>query len=251
MSLKTSSYLLVSHGSRDPRPQTATTQLAELVSQQLKIGGDSHPLVKTAVLDCSPTPLHQQIQAFAQEVCASRELQEIAPAHLYLVPLFLIPGVHVMEDIPAEVAIAQQLLGDSITLEICPYLGTDTSLYKLLATAAPSAIKTGRVLMSHGSRRAGGNAPIDAIATHLEAVSAYWSVAPNLADQVTHLVEQGCEAIDILPYFLFEGGITDAIAQTVAQLSQQFPTTPLRMAETLGANSGLATHIVNLISKDF
>lgn len=250
MSLKTSSYLLVSHGSRDPRPQTATAQLAELVSQQLKIGGDSHPLVKTAVLDCSPTPLHQQIQAFAQEVCASTELQEIAPAHLYLVPLFLIPGVHVMEDIPAEVAIARQLLGDSITLEICPYLGTDTSLYELLAPAASSA-KTGRVVMSHGSRRAGGNAPIEAIATHLEAVPAYWSVAPNLADQVTHLVGQGCEAIDILPYFLFEGGITDAIAQTVSQLSQQFPSTRLRMAETLGASSGLATHIVNLISKDF
>ena len=144
MLLKTS-YLLVSHGSRDPRPQTATAQLAELVSQELKVREDSHPLVKTAVLDCSPTPLHQQIQAFAQEVCASRELsselQEIAPAHLYLVPLFLVPGVHVMEDIPAEVAIAQQLLGDSITLEICPYLGTDTSLYKLLTPATRSSAK--------------------------------------------------------------------------------------------------------------
>ena len=104
--------------------------------------------------------------------------------------------------------------------------------------------------MSHGSRRTGGNAPVEAIATHLEAVPAYWSVAPDLATQVTHLVEQGCEAIDILPYFLFEGAITDAIAQTVAQLSQQFPSTRLRMAGTLGANSGLATHIVNLISKD-
>jgi sirohydrochlorin cobaltochelatase len=251
MALKTSSaYLLVSHGSRDPRPQTATAQLAELVGQRLKTMGASQPLVKTAVLDCCPMPLHQQVQAFAQEVCDSRELQETAPAYLYLVPLFLVPGVHVMEDIPAEVAIAQQFLGDSITLEICPYLGTDTSLYELLTPAIPSSVKTGRVLMSHGSRRAGGNAPIEAIATHLEAVPAYWSVAPDLAEQVIHLVEQGYEAIDILPYFLFKGGITDAIAQTVAQLSQQFPTTRLRMAETLGANSGLATHIVNLISKD-
>jgi sirohydrochlorin cobaltochelatase len=259
MPLKNSSaYLLVSHGSRDPRPQIATAQLAESVTQQLRRVGESQPLVKTAVLDCSPTPLHQQIYAFAQDACssrypqgaASRDPQAIAPTltHIYLVPLFLLPGVHVMEDIPAEVAIAQKLLGDLITLEICPYLGTDTSLYELLPTAAQSSAKLGRVLISHGSRRAGGNAPVEAIATHLKAVPAYWSVAPSLETQVTDLIEQGCEEIDILPYFLFEGGITDAIAQTVAQLSQKFSNTRFRMTETLDANSGLATHIVNLIS---
>jgi sirohydrochlorin cobaltochelatase len=251
MSLKNSSaYLLVSHGSRDPRPQIATAQLAEWVTQQLRTAGESQPLVKTAVLDCSPTPLHQQIQAFAQDVRASRDPQEIAPTltHIYLVPLFLLPGVHVMEDIPAEVAIAQKLLGDLITLEICPYLGTDTSLYDLLPTAVLSSAKTGRVLISHGSRRAGGNAPVEAIATHLKALPAYWSVAPNLETQVTDLVEQGCEEIDILPYFLFEGGITDAIAQTVVQLSQKFSNIRFKMTETLDANSDLATHIVNLIS---
>jgi sirohydrochlorin ferrochelatase len=249
MPLKTSSaYLLVSHGSRDPRPQMATAQLAELVTQQLKAKGALHPLVKTAVLECAPTPLHQQIQTFAQDARASRDSQAISsPTHLYLLPLFLLPGVHVMEDIPAEVAIAQQLLGDSIALEVCPYLGTDTSLYQLLTAAAPSSVKTGRVLMSHGSRRSGGNAPVEAIATHLKAVPAYWSVAPSLETQVTNLVAQGCEEIDILPYFLFEGGITDAIAQTVAQLSQKFSPTRLKMAETLGANSSLAKHIVNLI----
>ena len=250
MPLKTSSvYLLVSHGSRDPRPQIAAAQLAELVTQQLRAITDSQPLVKTAVLECDPTPLHQQIQAFAQDARVSGEGLGIATlAHIYLFPLFLLPGVHVMEDIPAEVAIAQQLLGDLITLEVCPYLGTDTSLYELLAAAAPSSAKTGRVLMSHGSRRAGGNAPVEAIATHLKAVPAYWSVAPSLETQVTDLIEQGYEEIDILPYFLFEGGITDAIAQTVAQLDQKFPAARLKMTETLGANSGLATHIVNLIS---
>lgn len=250
MSLKTSSaYLLVSHGSRDPRPQIATAQLAELVTQQLTVG-DSQPLVKTVVLDCAPTPLHQQIQAFAQGVRASRDPQEIASTHthIYLLPLFLLPGVHVMEDIPAEVAIAQQLLGDLFTLEVRPYLGTDTRLYELLNTTALSSAKTGRVLMSHGSRRAGGNAPMEAIATDLKALPAYWSVAPSLETQVTHLVEQGCEEIDILPYFLFEGGITDAIAQAVVQLNQKFPTTRLKMTETLGANSDLATHVVNLVS---
>ncbi|NJR38598.1 MAG: sirohydrochlorin chelatase [Leptolyngbyaceae cyanobacterium CSU_1_4] len=253
MPFKTSSaYLLVSHGSRDPRPDRAIAQLAEQVTQQLKATGNPQPFVKTAVLECAPTALHQQIQAVAQAALCSTDLQAIAPiSSIYLLPLFLLPGVHVMEDIPAEVAIAQQLLGDSILLKICPYLGTDPSLYQLWAPAAPASVKTGRVLMSHGSRRAGGNAPVEAIAAHLNAAPAYWSVAPSLETQVTGLVDQGCEAIDILPYFLFEGGITDAIAQTVAQLTQKFPATRLKMTETLGANPRLATPIVHLIFSSF
>jgi sirohydrochlorin cobaltochelatase len=243
MSSQTSSaYLLVSHGSRDPRPEIATDQLAELVAQQLISQGVAQPLVKTAVLDCAPTALHEQIQVFAQQAIAAQTPQTPL-TKIYLIPLFLIPGVHVMEDIPTEVAIAQTHLGDSIELKICPYLGTDRTLYQLLNLPASS----GKIFMSHGSRRAGGNAPIETIATQLQALPAYWSVEPKLETQVAALVAQGCQEITILPYFLFAGGITDAIAQTVAQLSQQFPTTPLKLADTLGENPKLATHIVNLI----
>jgi sirohydrochlorin cobaltochelatase len=235
-----SAYLLISHGSRDPRPQIAAAQLAAQIAQS----STPNLLVKTAVLECSPLPLHQQIQAFAQDAIAQNY------THLYLFPLFLIPGVHVMEDIPAEVAIAQSLLDPSLTLTTLPYLGTDPNLYQLLEHSAPlssSSSPAGRVLISHGSRRVGGNAPVEAIAARLGAVAAYWSVAPSLQTQVADLVGQGCAEIAILPYFLFEGGITDAIAQTVTQLSQEFPTARLKMTETLGANPGLAKHIVQLI----
>jgi sirohydrochlorin cobaltochelatase len=239
MPLNSSAYLLVSHGSRDPRPDIAIAQLSESVTQQLQKRGAVQPLVKTAVLDCTPIPLHQQIQAFAEQAIASQN----PPTQIHLIPLFLIPGVHVMEDIPEEVAIAQTQLGEAVQLTICPYIGTDPSLYQLLNLPTSS----GKIFMSHGSRRAGGNVAIASIATQLEALPAYWLVEPKLETQVAALVAQGCQEITILPYFLFEGGITDAIAQTVAQLSQQFPATHLKMAETLGANSELATHIVNLI----
>jgi sirohydrochlorin cobaltochelatase len=237
--------LLVSHGSHDPRPALAAAQLAEQVTQL-----SPHLWVKTAVLECSPLPLHQQIQDFAQAAIAQN------CTHLYLLPLFLLPGVHVMEDIPAEVAIAQSRLGETLPLITLPYLGTNPHLYPLLKHSDPPSGstgqistgqgETGRVLMSHGSRRDGGNAPVAAIAAQMGAVSAYWSVAPSLQTQVANLVGQGCQDIVILPYFLFEGGITDAIAQTVAQLAQEHPTTQFTMAETLSANPNLATHIVNL-----
>jgi sirohydrochlorin cobaltochelatase len=226
-----SACLLVSHGSRDPRPAIAAAHLATQITER-----SPHLLVKPAVLECSPSPLHQQIQDFAQAALAQN------CTHLYLLPLFLLPGVHVMEDIPEQVTIAQSHLGDSIQITTLPYLGTAPNLYQLLEPASSS-----RILLSHGSRRAGGNAPVEAIATRLGATPAYWSVEPNLQTQVMSLVEQGKSEITILPYFLFEGGITDTIAQIVAQLHETFPSVRLNMTGTLAANSDLAQHIVNLI----
>ncbi|MBD0312884.1 MAG: sirohydrochlorin chelatase, partial [Microcoleus sp. T3-bin5] len=43
-----STYLLGSHGSRDPRPQLALENLAQLLSQKL---ADSFPPVATATLE--------------------------------------------------------------------------------------------------------------------------------------------------------------------------------------------------------
>jgi sirohydrochlorin cobaltochelatase len=223
-------YILVSHGSPDPRPAIAAAQVAQWVSDRL----DS-AWVKTAVLECAPQPLHQQIQEIAQAAIA----QDFR--HLQLVPLFLLPGVHVMEDIPAEVAIAQQHL-PHLPLTVCPYLGTDLTLHQLLPEATTPAI-----LMSHGSRRKGGNAPIEAIALQRQALPAFWSVEPKLESQVAVLAAQGHQEITVLPYFLFEGGIIDAIAQHMHQLSQQHDVS-LRFTPLLGHNPELAEHIVNLIA---
>jgi len=50
-----------------------------------------------------------------------------------VVPLFLLLGVHVIEDIPTEVAIAQQALGQEVKIDLRPYLGTHPGLSCLLA----------------------------------------------------------------------------------------------------------------------
>jgi sirohydrochlorin ferrochelatase len=63
------------------------------------------------------------------------------------------------------------------------------------------------------------------------------------------LVRGGQQQIGIVPYFLFNGGITDAIAKNVAQLKQQFPATELHLANPLGASVELADLIGNLIQK--
>ncbi len=220
-----SAYLLVTHGSRDPRPERAIATLAELVQQKL------HTRVGTAVLECSAMPLHEQIQNFGQGV-----------DQLQIVPLFLMPGVHVMEDIPEQIAIAQQTLKSSITIH--PHLGSSPKFRRLLAKRFPLGA---RVLLAHGSRRLQANRPIEDLADQLGAIAAYWSVEPHLEKQVQLLAEQGHHQIAILPHFLFSGGITDAIALAVQQLREQFPQTQLELLSPLDASEELADLIVDFI----
>ncbi|NMG22515.1 sirohydrochlorin chelatase, partial [Brasilonema bromeliae] len=124
-----SAYLLVSHGSHDPRPEIAMQHLAEQLCHKIQsdlvtmtTGGITsqlkcETLVGTAYLELNPEPLHQQIIKFAKNAldsgCHSLKIQ----------PLFLLPGVHVMEDIPAQVALAEQAISQDIKIFLQPYLG--------------------------------------------------------------------------------------------------------------------------------
>ena len=242
-----STYLLVSHGSRDPRPQLALENLAQLLSQKL---ADSFPPVATATLELGPAPLHEQICSLGERTLS------LGLTQLQILPVFLLPGVHVAEDIPAEVEIAQQTFGDKLKIELRPHLGSqEAGLTKLLKSQMqevaflPNLVLPKWILLSHGSRRPGGNSTVEEIASKLGALTAYWSVKPSLEEQIDSLVRGGQQQIGIVPYFLFNGGITDAIAKNVAQLKQQFPATELHLANPLGASVELADLIGNLIQK--
>ncbi|HEY9608234.1 sirohydrochlorin chelatase [Allocoleopsis sp.] len=294
-----SAYLLISHGSRDPRPQQAMEELAERVATQLghrewRPGGQGgskytrplispishlqppkpsqelllrtrdwsfqveaklvtaratmvsrtyYPLVGTATLELAEAPLHEQIRQFASAALAE------GCNHLQLLPLFLLPGVHVREDIPTEVALAQQYLGKAVILNLRPHVGTHPGLGKLLASQWALVDVDAKILLSHGSRRIGGNEPVEVVAQQLGAVAAYWSVQPTLEEQVKVLVAAGHKRIGILPYFLFPGGITDAIAQRVGSLQAEFPKVRLNLGEPIGVSSELANLIVDLVEQ--
>jgi sirohydrochlorin cobaltochelatase len=265
-----STYLLVSHGSRDPRPQIALENLAKLLSQDLPILSDSTvssvPAVGTATLELGPTPLHEQICHFGEHTLS------LGLTEIQILPVFLLPGVHVAEDIPAQVEIARQTLSSKLEINLQPHLGTQAAgLTKLLKnqmqevafipnlreaklSRSPKGFPKSRespkwILLSHGSRRPGGNSTVEEIASKIGAQTAYWSVKPSLEERIDSLVRNGQQQIGIVPYFLFNGGITDAIAQKIVQLKQQFPTAELHLANPLGATVELADLIGELIQK--
>ncbi|MCF2145053.1 sirohydrochlorin chelatase [Desmonostoc muscorum LEGE 12446] len=244
-------YLLVSHGSRDPRPEIAMQELARIVSEKLHNNhnqANSEHLVGIAALEMSQKPLHEQIKQFAETAFGVEKVSE-NEHHLKILPLFLLPGVHVMTDIPAEVALARQATGEDIMIELQPYLGSHPDLNKLLSKQIAKIKAEAWILLAHGSRRPDSQKPIEAMAASLGAIAAYWSVPGSLELRVKELVAAGYEEIAILPYFLFPGGITDAIATSIETLKLQFSAVTFHLAEPLGASAELADLIWDLTDK--
>ncbi len=231
-----SAYLLVSHGSRDPRPQIGVDRLAQQLSQWLQ---QSSPLqnihVGTAQLELGDKPLHIQIVEFAHSCGANK---------VVICPLFLLPGVHVMEDIPAEVAIAKGEGGLEVVL--MPFLGACADLADMFAQHRLK-MPDRAILLAHGSRRDGGNHPVEQLAVKLAMNNAYWSIEPSLTDLAIEYIESGTTEIGILLYFLFAGGITDAIGKSVEELRRQFPHVKFSLGESIGSSPELVGTIGNML----
>jgi sirohydrochlorin cobaltochelatase len=309
-------YLLISHGSRDPRPQEAMNRLASLVRRHLEAvpsppalgdcaipsqrserlfldtlerrhedscredscredscredSGEGHQgrkavgqtslltrprvektpsksakvIVGTACLELSPISLSEQIYRFGLR------LQAAGVSELKLLPIFLMSGVHVMQDIPAEVEAARALLSDhSLELTLCPHLGSHHKITEVLASRLAAVPAEGSLLVAHGSRQPRGNRAIKGIAQRLNTAVAYWATPPDIETQVIGMMQQGCQRLTILPYFLFAGGITDAIAHLTEELAERFPKVNFRLLPTLGATDEIADLAVELIRR--
>jgi sirohydrochlorin cobaltochelatase len=235
-------YLLVSHGSRDPRPQVAIDQLADRLRLHLETISLIKPpiLVGTAQLELAAQPLHLQISDFA------RQCIQLGISRIVILPLFLIPGVHVTEDIPAEIILATQKIGDVVKLAVAPFLGLNSDFADLFAQNR-SSLPSQSIILAHGSRKIGGNAIVEQLASRLDLTAAYWSVAPSLADTVAQLIATGATEIGTIPYFLFAGGITDAIEKLVSELGTQYPQVQLRLGEPMGNSPELVATIGNIL----
>nr|WP_278003458.1 sirohydrochlorin chelatase [Nodosilinea sp. TSF1-S3] len=199
----------------------------------------SGPLVGTACLEIGAVPLHQQIIAFSRRACAA------GVQRVRIVPLFLLAGVHVLDDIPAEVALAQQGLPD-LSLEVCQHLGSHPGLRGLLRHKLRATTAEALIVLAHGSRRSGGNADICALAQGLGGTAAFWATAPSLDAQVIQHMQSGVQRLAILPYFLFAGSTTDAITHHTEELAERFPQMGFHLLPPLGPAPELARLIVDL-----
>ena len=252
--LEKTAYLLVYHGSRDSRPQQEVERLAQEVREKLgNLSVSSQKREATTVLTKFPSSLVETAPLELGEISLEDAIAQWGEqvthqglTDLKIIPLFLLPGVHVREDIPQAVSQAQQQVKPFLSLSLTQHLGASP----LMAQQLQEQLKgdsSAKIILSHGSRRSGGNQPIEKLAAQLGATAAYWSVSPSLTEQVERLAQLGKSSFSIVPYFLFPGGITDAIAQQVQFLQHQFPEISIRLGSPLCYCLSLSTLIVNEI----
>jgi sirohydrochlorin ferrochelatase len=253
-------YLLVFHGSRDCRTQAAASDLRQLLVTKYKsknilaqlncyktrlpnyelktlITSDllsKEPLIDVAALELAPTSLNETLVNFAQKA-KQQGLEQIK-----VIPLFLAPGVHVQQDIPAEIALAIKQINNQVTIELSPYLGKYSGIVPLLSRKFAELSAQTRILIAHGSRLSGVNNYYQNLASQLNATIAYWSVAPKFAQHIELQIASGTKKMAIVPYFLFPGKITEAITQEIALLQQKHTQVELVLGQPLGATEVLA-----------
>ena len=251
------------HGSRDYRTQAAANNLRQLLItkyQSMNILTQHNyleqdlidfepkmtvsstnlkpPLIAVAALELADLPLSESLINFAQKVSCQGIKQ------IKVIPLFLVPGVHVTEDIPAEISLAIEQINHQVQIKLSPYLGKYSAIVPLLSRNFAELSGKTRILIAHGTRSSAGTNYYQSLANQLGAEMAYWSTSPGFTDKITAAINSGIKKIAILPYFLFPGKITEAIATEINKLQQQYPQVELCLGQPLGATETLAELIV-------
>ena len=214
-------YLLVAHGSRDARYPVALARLTDLVASELAKKGAAKwaltqdhspatppqqlPQVHSACLECQPHSLTEQL------INLGIQLRQQGFQRVKVLPLFLLPGVHVCEDLPTELTAIQAYFGNSLHWQALPYLGSGSGMATLLANrfqqAQSTYPQTQRLLLSHGSRHPGVKQTLEQLAHTLQAQVAFAKSEPRFQSILAQV--DPTHPVIVLPYFLFAGGITD------------------------------------------
>lgn len=232
-------YFLIAHGSRDVRSLQGLEACADLVRHRLRLESSlipASPWVGMGTLEFGEQPLNDQIEAFAKAVVPDGIRQ------IVLIPLFLSAGRHVNEDVPAAVRVAQQNLTDACNVELtlCPYLGSHPEIGLLLQDKMKEMHCDRWILLAHGTRYPGSNHLLQTLASQVNAAPAFWTMSPNLEAQLEAFPHDRPLRVGIVPYFLFEGRIIDAIHTAVDSLRSKFVNLDLHLLPPLNPSDYLA-----------
>ena len=113
--------LIIAHGSRRKGSNEDVQILASKVAMRLNLPDDA---VQAAFLELASPSIGEAIDA-----CFQRGCDEIT-----VLPYFLSPGVHVINDVPAEIAAAQSKWPDK-TITLLPHIGATQAMVDLIAQA--------------------------------------------------------------------------------------------------------------------
>lgn len=233
---------LVAHGSYDPRPAIALKQLQDRLGQYLI--GSGHLVAENHLglgfLDCTPIPLEAQLCQFMQGL-------EPGVDRMMVVPLFLLPGIHVSEDIPQAIARAQAQ--SSMPLELLPFLGSWPPFQNLVQSHLKSP--PAWIVIAHGSRRPQAKDWLEKLSQTWDVTLALWSEPASLEQAIQTIITQEPEhplnTIAIFPYLLFAGKTIAAIAQELIHLQALYSQVSLQLHSGFEINAAFVNCVAEFL----
>lgn len=194
-------YFLISHGSPTPKPQQAMA----VVCQQLTHLGS----VGWGTLEGAPLPA--QIREFSQEA------QRQGAKRMVILPLFLLPGNHVVVDLPLAIAAAESVL----PIELLPFLGGQPLFQDWLQQAI--AHESADILLGHGSRRPEVLPWFEQLCHACGVRPALLTQEGSLGQAIEARIAQGYTSSKIYGYFLFGGKTVDQVHRQLGRLRVTYP----------------------------
>lgn len=232
---------LCAHGSADRRSQAALQDLT------VRFGHYCAFRVVSGTLEFSERLLDEQITAHAR------------PGDRFvLLPLFLAPGIHVEADLRAALRRARRA-NPLVNFVQTPTPGEHEEIETLLAERAGQLVgdsddHSAVVLLAHGSRRTEADQLLQDLADGVWeklggplVTAAFWKTAPDLRQTLRELNGQGVRRVGILPYFLFQGSLTESIDAEVERMRSEFPRLHLRVDGVLGGDARLLPILQDLV----
>ena len=234
--------LLVSHGSRSPRPAEEKAALADKLRVRFP-----HVEIRTAYLELAEPSVTQSLLHMEED-----RIQEVL-----VLPLMLFPAMHVSEDIP-EILRNYRLSGSPVNI----HYGSETGSSGRIIEAAAQAVRRsggenaeGLALLVKGSSNPAvaerGQNVLEALLQRLQIPTGRLCFtgdkAPGLQQTLEELVEQGMARLAVSPFLLFSGRLKDRADQTVAAFTAAHPAVKITTAPVLYDQPGVLDALADQI----
>ncbi len=233
---RTDTILLFGHGSRDP---SAEEEFERFVAFFKEWSGFLR--VSSGYLELAEPSIPEAIDRAAAE----------GAERIWIYPLFLFPGRHLLTDLPpllseAGVRHRKVAIYFSEAMHRHPKL---LELAKIRIGSPPT--ETGRsavLVVAHGSSESRGIEAVERFAARLRPMfpgvhflPCYSEIAlPSIQDALARCVTMGITSIVIFPCVLFTGRVLQGIHSKVEKLRETYPTLSIRTAEYFGIHPLLA-----------
>ncbi|WAH37818.1 sirohydrochlorin chelatase [Alicyclobacillus dauci] len=177
------------------------------------------------------------------------------------IPLFLFAAGHIKEDIPVELARANEQFPD-VTLHLGDPFGTEREMMDALFTRVmdcfsdPSA-GVGILLLGRGNKDKSAQDAFMQVARDLHShfpgstvdVGFLAGTGTAMESGLDSLVDRGVRSLVIMPYLWFSGWLTDTLPRRVGLWREEHPDADVRIARHLGIHPQIVKLVARRVAK--